>query len=104
MSATAAGQRTALWDRILQAVQAQHRPDERLNRSRGGLTCKIHLAGEGGLRPLALLISPGQWGDSPQLIPALERIRVKRPGVAIRARAPDHLGGDKADSSRRNRC
>ncbi len=29
----------------------QHRPDEGLGRSRGGLTCKIHLAGEGGRRP-----------------------------------------------------
>lgn len=28
-----------------------HRPDEGLGRSRGGLTCKIHLAGEGGCRP-----------------------------------------------------
>lgn len=31
-----------------------------LGRSRGGLTCKIHLAGEGGRRPLALLITLGQ--------------------------------------------
>ncbi len=37
-----------------------HRPDEGLGRSRGGLTCKIHLAGEGGCRPLALLVTPGQ--------------------------------------------
>lgn len=58
----------------------QHRPDEGLGRSRGGLTCKIHLAGEGGRRPLALLITPGQWGDSPKRIPVLERIRVTRPG------------------------
>lgn len=35
----------------------QHRPDEGLGRSRGGLTCKIHLAGEAGLCPLALLIT-----------------------------------------------
>lgn len=71
---------------------------------RGGLTCRIHLAGEGGLRPLALLITPGQWGDSPQLIPVLERIRVKRPGGGHPRTRPDHLGGDKAYSSRRNRC
>ena len=37
----------------------QQRPDEGLGRSRGGLTCKIHLAGEGGRRPLALLVTPG---------------------------------------------
>ncbi|MEU9484562.1 IS5 family transposase [Streptomyces decoyicus] len=81
----------------------QHRSDEALGRSRGGLTCKIHLAGEGGRRPLAFVITPGQWGDAPQLIPVLERIRVPRPaGGHLRTR-PDHLGGDKAYSSRRNR-
>lgn len=41
---------------------AQHRVDEALGRSRGGLTCTIHLAGEGGRRPLAFIITPGQWG------------------------------------------
>ncbi|MFG2424756.1 IS5 family transposase [Streptomyces sp. NPDC048448] len=81
----------------------QHRPDEGLGRSRGGLTCKIHLAGEGRRRPLALLITPGQSGDSPQLIPVLERIRVKRLGGGHPRTRPDHLGGDKAYSSRRNR-
>ncbi|MEU1107258.1 IS5 family transposase [Streptomyces tibetensis] len=81
----------------------QHRPDEGLGRSRGGLTCKIHLAGEGGRRPLALLITPGQWGDAPQLIPVMERIRVDRLGVGRPRTRPDHLGGDKAYSSRRNR-
>ncbi|MFJ3079446.1 IS5 family transposase [Streptomyces halstedii] len=81
----------------------QHRPDEELGRSRGGLTCKIHLAGEGGRRPLALLITPGQWGDAQQLIPVMERVRVARlDGGRPRTRL-DHLGGDKAYSSRRNR-
>ncbi|MEU2931183.1 IS5 family transposase [Streptomyces sp. NPDC007251] len=81
----------------------QHRPDEGLGRSRGGLTCKIHLAGEGGRRPLVLLITPGQWGDAPQLIPVMERIRVGRPSDGRPRTRPDHLGGDKAYSSRRNR-
>ncbi|MET8312429.1 IS5 family transposase [Micromonospora sp. NPDC005173] len=85
------------------SIPRQHRPDEGLGRSRAGLTCKIHLAGEGGLWPLALLITPGQWGDSPQLIPVLERIQVKRPGGGRPRTRPDHLGGDKAYSSRRNR-
>ncbi|MEU4501813.1 IS5 family transposase [Streptomyces sp. NPDC024089] len=81
----------------------QHRPDEGLGRSRGGLTCKIHLVGEGGRRPLTLLITPGQWGDAPQLIPVVERIRVGRLGGGRPRTRPDHLGGDKAYSSRRNR-
>ncbi|MEU2232848.1 IS5 family transposase [Streptomyces vietnamensis] len=80
-----------------------HRTDEGLGRSRGGLTCKIHLAGEGGCRPLALLITPGQGGDAPQMIEVLNRIRVPRPlGGRPRTR-PDHVSGDKAYSSRRNR-
>lgn len=81
----------------------QHRPDEGLGRSRGGLTCKIHLAGEGGRRPLALLITPGQWGDAPQLIPVMERIRVGRLNGGRPRTRPDHLSGGKAYSSRRNR-
>ncbi len=44
-------------------------------RARGGLTCKIHLAGEGGCRPMSLLLTPGQWGDAPQLVELLDRIR-----------------------------
>ncbi|MER7314775.1 MULTISPECIES: IS5 family transposase [Streptomyces] len=80
-----------------------HRPDEGLGRSRGGLTCKIHLAGEGACRPMAFLLTPGQWGDAPQMVEVLDRIRVPRPlGGRPRTR-PDHVSGDKAYSSRRNR-
>lgn len=82
----------------------QHRPDEGLGRSRGGLTCKIHLAGEGGCRPLSFVITPGQWGDAPQLIPVMDGIRVARLGGGHPRTRPDHLGGDKAYSSRRNRA
>ncbi|MER6129251.1 IS5 family transposase [Streptomyces sp. NPDC001795] len=85
------------------ARPAQHRPDEALGRSRGGLSTKIHLAGDGGLRPLALLLTPGQWGDAPQLIPVLERVRVPRPAGGRPHTRPDHLSGAKAYSSRGNR-
>ncbi|MFD9603378.1 IS5 family transposase [Streptomyces sp. NBC_01224] len=81
----------------------RHRADEALGRSRGGLTCKIHLAGEGGRRPLASVITPGQWGDAPQLIAVMEQIRVPRPAGGHPRTRPDHLGGDKTYSSRRNR-
>ncbi|WP_107500058.1 IS5 family transposase, partial [Streptomyces sp. SM9] len=57
----------------------------------------------GGCRPMALLLTPGQWGDAPQMIEVLDRIRVPRPlGGRPRTR-PDHVSGDKAYSSRRNR-
>ncbi|WP_420716620.1 transposase [Streptomyces sp. H27-H1] len=57
----------------------QHRSDEALGRSQGGLTYKIHLACEGGRRPLAIVITPSQRSDAPQLIPVLEQICVPRP-------------------------
>ncbi|MFF3148086.1 IS5 family transposase [Streptomyces sp. NPDC057927] len=79
------------------------RDDEALGRSRGGLTTKIHLVGEGGLRPLAFLITPGQWGDAPQMIPVLERVRVPRVGGGHPHTRPDHPSADKAYSSRSNR-
>lgn len=85
------------------STPVRHRTDEALGRSRGGLTCKIHLAGEGGCRPLAFVITPGQWGDAPQLIPVLEQIRFPRPAGGHPRTRPDHLDGDKACSSRRNR-
>ncbi|GHG50640.1 hypothetical protein GCM10018779_10900 [Streptomyces griseocarneus] len=38
------------------------------------------MAAEGGLRPLALLITPpGHWGAAPRMVPVLHRIRVPRP-------------------------
>lgn len=68
-----------------------------------GLTCKIHLAGEGGCRPLAFLVTPGQWGDAPQMTEVLGRLRVPRLlGGRPRTR-PGRVSGDKAYSSRRNR-
>ncbi|WP_107069954.1 IS5 family transposase [Streptomyces sp. M10] len=87
----------------LRTTPRHHRPDEGLGRSRGGLTSKIHLAGEGGCRPMALLITPGQWGDAPQMIEVLDRIRVPRPLVGRPRTRPGHVSGDKAYSSRRNR-
>ncbi|WP_078951763.1 IS5 family transposase [Streptomyces sp. NRRL F-5755] len=84
---------------------AQHRPDEGLGRSRGGLTTKIRLAGEGGLRPPALLVTPGQSGDAPRMIPVLDRVRVPRPAGGRPRTSPGHLSGGKAYGSRRNhRC
>lgn len=83
------------------ATPRQHRPNEGLGRSWGGLTSKIHLACEGGRRPLALLVTPGQWGDAPQMIPVLERVRVARKGEGRPRTRPGHLSADKAYSSRK---
>ena len=53
--------------------------DHGLGRSRGGWTTKIHLACEQGQKPLSIVITAGQRGDSPQFQAVLEAIAVPRP-------------------------
>ncbi|WP_327092548.1 IS5 family transposase [Nonomuraea sp. NBC_01738] len=76
---------------------------ECLGRSRGGFTTKIHLAADGRCRPLSLLLTPGQHGDSPQMRAILERIRIPRIGPGRPRVRPDSVSADKAYSSRANR-
>ncbi|MCO6699242.1 transposase [Streptomyces sp. CHA1] len=76
---------------------------ECLGRSRGGFTTKIHVAADGRCRPLALLLTPGHYGDGPQLQPVLEQVSVPRAGVGRPRTRPDHVLADKAYTSRRNR-
>ena len=52
---------------------------------------------------MALLLTAGQAGDSPQFIPVLGKIRVRGPAGRPRTR-PDAVAGDKAYSSRANRA
>jgi transposase len=77
--------------------------DHGLGRSRGGLTAKVHLAVEHGQKPLSFLVTAGQWHDSPQFQPVLERIRVPRVGAGRPRRRPDRVRADKAYGSRANR-
>ncbi|WP_307480048.1 IS5 family transposase [Microbacterium trichothecenolyticum] len=74
-------------------------PDHGIGRSRGGLSTKIHQLVDGNGLPLVTVITPGQAGDSPMLIPMLEQLRVARPVGRPRTR-PDAVRGDKAYSSR----
>lgn len=77
--------------------------DHGLGRSRGGLTSKLHLAVEQGQKMLALVITAGQRGDSPQFAPVLARIRVPRTGPGRPRTRPKRVLADKAYSSRANR-
>ncbi|WP_186003045.1 MULTISPECIES: IS5 family transposase [unclassified Streptomyces] len=77
--------------------------DHGLGRSRGGLTTKIHLAVEQGQKPLSVLITAGQRGDSPQFEPVLEAIRVPRLGRGRPRKRPYRVRADKAYDSRKNR-
>jgi transposase len=78
--------------------------DHGLGRSRGGFTTKVHLACEQHQKPLSILITAGQRGDSPQFQPVLERIRVPRPGRGRPRTRPRRVLADKAYGSRGNRA
>ncbi|MDT3440361.1 transposase [Pseudofrankia sp. BMG5.37] len=67
------------------------------------MTTKLHLACENGQKPLALLVTAGQRGDSPQFTAVLERIRVPRSGRGRPRTCPDRVLADKAYSSKKNR-
>ncbi len=77
-------------------------PDHGIGRSRGGLSTKIHQLVDGNGLPLITLITPGQAGDSPMLLPLPEQLRVGRQIGRPRTR-PDAVRGDKAYSSRATR-
>jgi transposase len=68
------------------------------------LTTKVHLGCEQGQKPLSVVITAGQRGDSPQFVPVLEGIRVPRLGAGRPRRRPDRVLADKAYSSKANRA
>ncbi|TMV00030.1 IS5 family transposase [Streptomyces sp. DASNCL29] len=78
--------------------------DHGLGRSRGGLTTKLHLAVEQAQKPMSLVITAGQRGDSPQSQVVLGRIRVPRLGPGRPRTRPDKVRADKAYGSRANRA
>ena len=46
--------------------------DHALGRSRGGLTTKIHTLTDERTAPVTMILTPGQAGDNPQLVPLLD--------------------------------
>ncbi|MFF5968750.1 IS5 family transposase [Streptomyces collinus] len=78
--------------------------DHELGRLRGGFTTKLHLAVEQGQKPLSIVVTAGQRGDSPQFEAVLEKIRVPRVGVGRPRIRPDRVRADKAYASRKNRA
>jgi transposase len=71
---------------------------EALGRSRGGLTSKIHLAVDGRGLPMSVILTAGQAGDNPQLLPLLDQIGVGRDGPGRPRKRPDRVLADKAYS------
>ncbi|MGS2591061.1 IS5 family transposase [Streptomyces hebeiensis] len=85
-------------------VCSPSRNDDGLGRSRGGLTTKLHLAVKQAQKPMSLVITAGQRGDSPQFQVVLGRIRVPRLGPGRPRTRPDKVRADKAYGSRANRA
>jgi transposase len=65
--------------------------DHALGRSRGGWTTKLHLACEQGRKMLALVLTGGQHGDSPQLITVHPHVPVGAGGGVEPLVWPDRL-------------
>lgn len=78
--------------------------DHAIGRSRGGLTTKTHALVDGLGRPLTLIVTPGQAGDSPVLPRLLAELRVARRGPGRPRTRPTAVRGDKAYSSRDHRA
>src|SRR3954463_15824269 len=79
------------WDEQVEPPSTDHDTepnDHGLGRSRGGLTTKLRLACEQGQRPLSLIVTAGQAGDSPQFEAVLEAIRAPPKGAVGRGAAP----------------
>jgi len=82
-------------DRLVEALAIE---GEALGRSRGGLTSKIHLATDGRGRPMSILITPGQAGDNPELLPLLDHVSVRSLWGGRARRRPRRVIADKAYS------
>ncbi len=95
----AAGARRDSVDRV--AGEPEHHA---LGRSRGGWGTKTHAAVDARRGVLAFVLTPGQAGDSPEMIAVLQAIRVARPGRGRPRSRPDRVLADKAYSSRANRA
>jgi hypothetical protein len=62
------------------------------------------LAVEQGQKPLSIVVTAGQRGDSPQFEPVLEKVRVPRLGPGRPRVRPDRVRADKVYASRNNRA
>ncbi len=75
-----------------------------LGRSRGGWGTKTHAAIDARRGVLSFTLTPGQAGDSPEMIGVLDGIRVTRPHGGRPRTRPERVLADKAYSSRANRA
>ncbi|WP_343243490.1 transposase [Streptomyces sp. SID8499] len=87
---------------------SRYHPEEARGEGRGrgrkGGQRKKRAAGAGGAKPMAIVVTAGQRGDSPQFEPVLEKVRVPRIGPGRSRVRPDRVRADKAYASRKNRA
>ena len=76
-------------------------PDHAIGRSRGGVTCKLHLAADAIGRPMGLLLTGGNAADTTRTSPACSARSASATGRP-RTR-PDRVLADKAYTSAANR-
>lgn len=74
--------------------------DEKLGRSRGGFSTKIHIRCEGKGKPITFLLSPGQRNESIFLEQLMSQGAVKRCGRGRPCIRPLRLVGDKGYTGR----
>ncbi len=68
------------------------------------MTTKLHLGCEQGQKPLAIVLTAGHRGDSPQFIPVLAAIGVPRLVTGRPRTRPDRVLADKAYTSKANQA
>lgn len=95
----AAGARRDAFNRVV------GEPDHHgFGRSRGGWSTKIHLACDQDRGVLSFVLTAGQDGDSPQMVPVLDAIEVPGIGATRGRRRPARVLADRAYASRANRA
>ncbi|MFJ9753231.1 hypothetical protein [Streptomyces chartreusis] len=62
------------------------------------------MAVEQGQKPLSMVVTAGQHGDSPQFEPVLDKVRVPHIGPGRPRTRPDHVRAGKAYVSRKYRA
>lgn len=62
------------------------------------MTSKVHLAVDGRGLPMSILVTAGQAGDNPALLPLLDQVRVRRAGPGRPRSRPQRVIADKAYS------
>jgi transposase len=87
----------------MRLVEKKGESQEKLGRSRGGFSTKIHIRCEGQGKPLTFLLSPGQRNESIFLEQLMEQGVVKRSGRGRPRLRPKRVVGDKGYTGRRIR-